>query len=140
VSPSVFLLRGNHECSDMSMAYGFYAECVAKCSPGAWAEVCAAFDVLPVAALVGGRIFCVHGGPSPMLSSLADINRISRPTAITQVGAGSTQRACGKRVGQFIGAHGARVGGSVPQGCARPVDRPIGTDRVAPAVAGGAGA
>lgn len=34
---------------------------------------------MPVAAVVGNRIFCVHGGLSPYLSDLSELNQIKRP-------------------------------------------------------------
>lgn len=34
---------------------------------------------MPVAAVIGGRIFCVHGGLSPDLYDLKQINQIKRP-------------------------------------------------------------
>ncbi len=37
------------------------------------------FDCLPAAALVGGDIFCVHGGLSPRLTCPADVDSIKRP-------------------------------------------------------------
>ncbi len=37
---------------------------------------------MPITAVIGGRIFCVHGGLSPKLSNLQLINQIKRPTDI----------------------------------------------------------
>lgn len=53
-----------------------------KMSEDAWTSVCSVFDALPVAARVGGRILCMHGGISPQLRELSDINAIQRPTAL----------------------------------------------------------
>ena len=44
------------------------------------------FNYLPVAAIIDDKIFCVHGGLSPELKSLKDIQNISRPTDIPDVG------------------------------------------------------
>ena len=44
------------------------------------------FDCLPAAALVGGKIFCVHGGLSPKLKRPEDVNSIQRPTRISKTG------------------------------------------------------
>ena len=38
--------------------------------------------MLPYAAIIGSRIFCVHGGLSPMLANMEEINEIKRPTEI----------------------------------------------------------
>ncbi len=40
------------------------------------------FNYLPAAAVVGNRIFCVHGGLSPSLTNLEKINAVIRPTEI----------------------------------------------------------
>lgn len=48
----------------------------------AWREVTDAFNHLPLAALIGEKIFCVHGGISPRLDSLEQINEIKRPAVI----------------------------------------------------------
>jgi len=37
------------------------------------------FNFLPVAAVVAGRIFCVHGGLSPLTKHLSTVNLIRRP-------------------------------------------------------------
>jgi serine/threonine-protein phosphatase PP1 catalytic subunit len=37
------------------------------------------FNYLPIAAVVGNRIFCVHGGISPLIKNLAALNTIKRP-------------------------------------------------------------
>ena len=44
--------------------------------------MCGVFDCLPVAATVGRRILCLHGGISPQLHVLNDINAIQRPTVL----------------------------------------------------------
>ncbi len=44
-----------------------------------WKIFCDVFKCLPVAAVVGDRIFCVHGGLSPYLDNLETINHIIRP-------------------------------------------------------------
>lgn len=40
------------------------------------------FNYLPVAAVVGERIFCVHGGLSPLIKHLASLNQIRRPVEV----------------------------------------------------------
>jgi len=44
-----------------------------------WISCAQVFDCLPVAALVAGDIFCVHGGLSPKLKRPADVDGIKRP-------------------------------------------------------------
>lgn len=44
------------------------------------------FNTLPIAALVAGKIFCVHGGLSPSMQSLDDVRNIMRPTDVPEYG------------------------------------------------------
>ena len=74
-----FLLRGNHESSELNKIYGFYDECKRKFGVRLWKVLTNTFDFLPIAAVIGRRIFCVHGGLSPLLKKLEAINQIKRP-------------------------------------------------------------
>lgn len=78
----VHCLRGNHESVMMSRAYGFLTECRTRYSTRIYTAAVAVFNVLPVAAIVGGSIFAVHGGITPRLNSLEDIDTISRPAKL----------------------------------------------------------
>ncbi|CAO3592191.1 unnamed protein product [Absidia cylindrospora] len=81
-----FLLRGNHENQNVTRVYGFYDECKRRLSVKMWRLFIDVFNTLPIAALVGDKIFCVHGGLSPSLRSLDDIRRIQRPVDIPEHG------------------------------------------------------
>merc|ERR1719487_85968 len=61
---SFFMLRGNHECASLNRIYGFYDECKRCYSVKLWKVFTEFFNYLPVAAIIEGRIFCVHGGLS----------------------------------------------------------------------------
>ena len=86
---SIFLLRGNHECPETNDHYGFKDECntyVDKHRTSAdtltgdalWRAFNGVFQWLPLCASVANRIFCVHGGLSPKLNTLADLHAIDR--------------------------------------------------------------
>lgn len=81
-----FLLRGNHECANVTRVYGFYDECKRRCNIKIWKTFVDTFNCLPIAATVAGKIFCVHGGLSPSLSHMDDIRGIARPTDVPDYG------------------------------------------------------
>eukprot|EP00392_Amoebophrya_sp_AT5.2_P007118 g7132.t1 len=81
-----FLLRGNHECASLTRIYGFYDECKRRYNIKLWKTFCDAFNCFPAAAVVGGAIFCVHGGLSPAITSVDQIKRIVRPTDVPDTG------------------------------------------------------
>ncbi|KAG8829010.1 serine/threonine protein phosphatase Pzh1 [Serendipita sp. 400] len=81
-----FLLRGNHECANVTRVYGFYDECKRRCTIKIWKTFIDVFNCLPIAAIVASKIFCVHGGLSPNLQNMEDIKRIARPTDVPDYG------------------------------------------------------
>ncbi len=86
-SERIVMLRGNHECRDTSRMYGFYDECIRKYgSPNAWRAAMQLFDTLPIAALIEDRVLCVHGGISPDLASIDQINLLARDQEIPMEG------------------------------------------------------
>ncbi|ORZ02357.1 serine/threonine specific protein phosphatase [Syncephalastrum racemosum] len=83
----ITLTRGNHESRNVTRVYGFYDECLAKYqSSKVWEWCCTVFDYLPLAALVDGSIFCVHGGLSPELPSVDSIRTLFRMQELPQTG------------------------------------------------------
>lgn len=83
---NIFLLRGNHETAQISMIYGFYDECLRRCSRGVWKTFVNCFNCLPFAATVEDKIFCVHGGLSKDLRSFDQIRNIKRPCDVPEDG------------------------------------------------------
>ncbi|CAI2187714.1 1855_t:CDS:2 [Funneliformis geosporum] len=81
-----FLLRGNHECANVTRVYGFYDECKRRTNMKTWKTFIGVFNCLPIAAIVANKIFCVHGGLSPSLSSMDEIRNIQRPTDVPDYG------------------------------------------------------
>ena len=83
----ITLLRGNHESRQICFAYGFYEEITRKYgNANAWEYFTDLFDYLPLAALVEGKIFCVHGGLSPYISTIEQIRLINRKMEIPREG------------------------------------------------------
>ena len=81
-----FLLRGNHESSTINIIYGFFDECKRRYSVKLWKTFTDLFNCFPIAACIDDKIFLVHGGISPYLTSLEDIKRIKRPTDVPEQG------------------------------------------------------
>ncbi|KAK4696346.1 serine/threonine-protein phosphatase PP1 catalytic subunit, partial [Lecanoromycetidae sp. Uapishka_2] len=81
-----FMLRGNHECANVTRVYGFYDECKRRCNIKIWKTFIDTFNCLPIAAVVASKIFCVHGGLSPSLTHMDDIRQIARPTDVPDYG------------------------------------------------------
>lgn len=79
---NVYLLRGNHESPYINHIYGFYDECKRRYSTKLWKYFVDCYSCLPVAAIISNRVFCCHGGLSPTLTNIEDIDRIERPTDI----------------------------------------------------------
>lgn len=76
---SIFLLRGNHESTVLTRQYGFFDECKRKYTPQLYKAFTDTFAVLPIAAIVESAALCMHGGLSPELNSLEQIEKIARP-------------------------------------------------------------
>lgn len=84
----ITLLRGNHESRQITQVYGFYEECQMKYgNANVWKYCCSVFDYLGLAAIVDGRILCVHGGLSPDLRTLDQIRTIQRCQEVPHKGA-----------------------------------------------------
>lgn len=83
----ITLLRGNHESRQVTQIYGFYDECQRKYGGGdAWRACAEVFDCMNIAALVDGKVFCVHGGLSPEIRSLDQIRVIIRRQEVPNEG------------------------------------------------------
>ncbi|KAF7639056.1 Serine/threonine-protein phosphatase [Meloidogyne graminicola] len=77
-----FLLRGNHECSNINRVYGFLEEIRRRFphdTQSLWIAFNKAFAWLPFTALVGGRVLCMHGGISDRLRNLDQLRNLRRP-------------------------------------------------------------
>lgn len=83
----IILLRGNHECRQISFIYGFNDEILRKYGNSApfkmFTEV---FDLLPISAIIDNKIFCVHGGLSPSITTVDQIRLVNRKCEIPHEG------------------------------------------------------
>lgn len=77
---NVYMIRGNHEFAHINKMYGFHNEIMKLYkNEDLWADFQIMFSYLPFAAIICKKVFCVHGGLSPMLHSVEDINLIELP-------------------------------------------------------------
>uniref|UniRef100_A0A915HTM0 Serine/threonine-protein phosphatase n=1 Tax=Romanomermis culicivorax TaxID=13658 RepID=A0A915HTM0_ROMCU len=81
-----FILRGNHEAAEINATHGFKDDCLLRYDLTVWNLFQEGFKALPLAALVGSKIFCLHGGLSPYLTTLDDIRRLPRPLEVPESG------------------------------------------------------
>ena len=82
------LLRGNHESRQICFTYGFYEEISRKYGNlNAWRYFNDLFDYFPIAAIIEGKIFCVHGGLSPKICYIDQIRLLNRQQEIPHEGA-----------------------------------------------------
>jgi serine/threonine-protein phosphatase 2B catalytic subunit len=94
----VFLIRGNYECQHLTTYFTFRRECesiqlvttttlvhqltcrvpkgLVKYSESVYEACIRSFNALPLAAVIDKRFFCVHGGISPELVTLRDLEKV----------------------------------------------------------------
>ena len=77
---NICLLRGNHEEKKTNAVYGFKSNIEQVYGNDfLWTLFNSAFEYLPFIAIVNETIFCVHGGISPKITSIDDIDSLILP-------------------------------------------------------------
>lgn len=83
----IMLIRGNHESRQITQVYGFYDECMRKYgNSSVWRHCTEVFDYLSLSAIIDGKVFCVHGGLSPSISTIDQIRLIDRKQEVPHDG------------------------------------------------------
>lgn len=85
---NITILRGNHESRYATKTYGLYDEILRKYGNlNPWRYFCEVFDYMGIAALIEGKILCLHGGLSPEAKTLDQVRTIDRFQEIPASGA-----------------------------------------------------
>lgn len=72
----------------MTQVYGFYDECLRKYGNAcAWRHCVEVFDCFNLSAIIDSKVFCVHGGLSPLVRTIDQIRTINRFQEIPHEGA-----------------------------------------------------
>lgn len=82
----VYLLRGNHEADNVCRIYGFFDEVKRRFSVKLFKEFTDVFNCLPISALIEDIALCMHGGLSPELRDVRQIEQIPRPLVVPDEG------------------------------------------------------
>ncbi|KAG5468168.1 hypothetical protein LSCM1_02144 [Leishmania martiniquensis] len=82
----MYVLRGNHETDSICRIYGFFDEVKRRFNVRLFKEFTDVFNCLPVAALIEEIALCMHGGLSPELRHLRQIEQICRPLVVPDEG------------------------------------------------------
>ncbi len=64
------MLRGNHECRQMTSFFNFKSEVIHKYDEDIYELFMESFDSLPLACIVNEKFIAIHGGISPELKSV----------------------------------------------------------------------
>ncbi|KAI6195822.1 Serine/threonine-protein phosphatase [Aphelenchoides besseyi] len=97
-----FMLRGNHEDYNISMVYGLLDDMGEKIGQRVWLSLVNVFNHMRFAALIGEKIYAAHGGISPEIDSIEDINRIVRPCLIPLYGLACDIVSFAKTISQLL--------------------------------------
>jgi serine/threonine-protein phosphatase 2B catalytic subunit len=74
----IHLLRGNHESRTMTEYFTFREEVLEKYDNELYEAILQMFDTMPLVAIVNQEYLCMHGGVSPNMKTLEEINKVNR--------------------------------------------------------------
>ena len=74
----MILLRGNHESRNMTENFTFREEAITRYDIETYNLFMECFDSMPISAIVDGKYLAMHGGISPELTKLDQIDKINR--------------------------------------------------------------
>ena len=72
------LLRGNHESRNMTESFTFREEVITRFDNQVYDLFMELFDALPIACVVDDKYLAMHGGISPELNLIEEINSVNR--------------------------------------------------------------
>lgn len=64
------MLRGNHECRQLTSFFNFKQECEVKYDEEVYERIMESFDALPLSCLINDKFVALHGGISPEVDSV----------------------------------------------------------------------
>lgn len=77
---NIYVIRGNHEFYEMAHHCGFSAELMSLYSNDAVETAFyKCFSYIPIGALIGTQVLCVHGGIGPSVTKISQLEDIPRP-------------------------------------------------------------
>jgi serine/threonine-protein phosphatase 2B catalytic subunit len=74
----IIMLRGNHESEQMTSNFNFRTECLYKYDQEIYNKFIELFHCLPLGCVINKRFITFHGGISPKLKTIEDIDKIDR--------------------------------------------------------------
>ena len=72
------LLRGNHESRNMTEIFTFRDEVISRFDNQVYDSFMELFDALPIACVIDEKYLAMHGGISPNLNFIQEINLLNR--------------------------------------------------------------
>ncbi|CAG9329576.1 unnamed protein product [Blepharisma stoltei] len=73
-----YMIRGNHECRQMTTYFNFRTECIYKYDIEVYDRIMESFDCIPISCLINRKFLALHGGISPELRTIEDLTRLNR--------------------------------------------------------------